>query len=159
MFSEFEIFEVVIIDEYFTGVNSELQPVSLILQCQLDGQQLSVAYVVVSLCWGQLSGKQHTGMQLPTPPLVLGKHNRHYSHSNMKLGCCRTGEEQKRSLRHQSARKRWSSFSPVGVPNGLHLLLIHTYAPKVDLECALVEFTFLTFNKYLLVIQRCSSTL
>ena len=50
-----------------------LEPVPPLLQCPLDGKQLTITHVVVSFGWGKLPGEKGTRVSLAIARTPLGK--------------------------------------------------------------------------------------
>lgn len=92
-----EVFKVLMVCDYFKGEFVSLQPMSSLLKCQLDCQELMVAVVVITLHWGQFLGIEVTWMEMRRLILPLryyssypggGCINLHYKRE-FRIGMCK----------------------------------------------------------------------
>ncbi len=93
-----EVFKIFVVCDYGEGVLCSLQPVSPLLQSQLDSEQFSVPYVVVALRRGELPGEEGARMETRRLSMVLGQQCSHassggvYFYNKRELGI-RMGED------------------------------------------------------------------
>ena len=72
-----EVFKVFMVRPYQKRQFSPLEPVPPFFQRQLDGEELTVPNVIISLCRGQTSGVEGTGVQLLVGGRFLGQDGPH----------------------------------------------------------------------------------
>ncbi len=97
-FSTPEIFQVLVAGDHGKGVLCSLQPMSPLLQSQLDGKQFPVSNVIVTLRRGKLLGVEGARMETRRLSVELGQHCSHaggggvHLHNEQDLGI-RMGED------------------------------------------------------------------